>query len=271
MDLNIIIKEEVEKLNEFIGNDMISLSNYFSMSDDEKIMSLPYEFVYEFNTFKNETNLDIEIDPDSDEQEEYQSLLSNDRDLFRKFGLWLYNKIISHELNAHAADYPAWSYFGQPKLVKNQWLIHFTDHADEVAKDGFTRGVDDMTKLGLTTCLSDFDKEYGGYDFSFLLTDFQKYGSESRSGGDRNEYKYGAEAVIFRASGIKLYHYGDEEPQVIFYGNTARNITPILFGDEKKWKISSTRTGNTLYEADDMEEIVRWFTINYAQYRKHLG
>lgn len=120
-----------------------------------------------------------------------------------------------------------------------------------------------MEKLGLTCHLSEFEKKYGGYNFAYTLSDFPKYAK--KSGG----YKYGSEAVVFNASGIKVWHYGDEEPQVIFYGNTAKNIIPITSGENTEFAIYS-KDNKILYENDDLKNVVYWLIKNFNQYRKNF-
>lgn len=129
-------------------------------------------------------------------------------------------------------------------------------------------GVSEIEKLGLTTSLGEFDKKYGGYNFAYTLGDFKKYGRSdyTRGGG----WKYGKEAVIFNASGVKLWHHGDEEPQVIFWGATAKNIIPLTRGDNMDWAVRSKVTGNILFESDELETLVRWVEAHFNQYRKHL-
>jgi hypothetical protein len=195
-------------------------------------------------------------------------LESNNKELYNQFADYLYEKIKNSTLPINDSDYPAWSYFDDsPELIKNQWLIHFTDDADSIVREGFKYGVDDMTKLGLTTHLGEFDKKYGGYNFAYLLSDFPRYGRRSYVHG--GGYKYGKEAVVFNASGIKLWHYGDEEPQVIFYGNTAKNIIPITKGENTDWSIRD-KNGRILFENDKLERVVDWLVDNYSQYRKSI-
>jgi hypothetical protein len=194
----------------------------------------------------------------------------NNPELYSKFANYLYNKIKNDTLPIDPSEYPAWSYFDdRPTIVKNQWLIHFTNEADDIAMNGFKYGVDEITKLGLTTYLSQIDKEYGGFNFAYLLSDFNRYG-KAGFGSRGGEYKYGKEAVIFRASGIKTYHYGDEEPQVIFYGNTAKNIIPITPGENNNWAIRHIKTGRIIFESDNLEKIAYWVDRNYPQYHKTL-
>ena len=125
-----------------------------------------------------------------------------------------------------------------------------------------------MDKLGLTTNLSDFDKKYGGYNFAYLLKDFDRYGVSS--GSYANRYKYGSDAVVFNASGIKLWHHGDQEPQVIFYGKTAQNIIPITHNEDGLWSIYSIRDSRMLYANERLSNVVQWLVKHYAQYRKIL-
>lgn len=269
-------------LKEYISNQMIYLKDYFSMPESSKKAYLPHEYNYFFEDFLIEEDIDFEQPKEikqsnyADEPEEYVDMFdssveliiwleNNNKELYDKFSDYLYNKIMNNELPIPEEEYPAWAYFDDnPILIKNQWLIHFTNNADSIAYEGFKYGAEDISKLGLTTRLSEFDKKYGGYNFSYLLSDFKKYGIRNRGG-----YKYGDEAVIFRASGIKLYHYGDEEPQVIFYGNTAKDIIAITKGDNSDYSIKS-KDDKILFENDDLETVVNWLIKNYNQYRKKL-
>jgi hypothetical protein len=112
--------------------------------------------------------------------------------------------------------------------------------------------------------LGDFEKKYGGYNFAFTLNKFLK-SQLKRS----DEFKYGKEAVLFRASGIEAWHIGDEEYQVLFYGNTAKNIVAVTEGYEKRWGIRG-KSGRILFEDDDLDVVVKWFVKNYNQYRKQF-
>ena len=217
---------------------------------------------YNKNTYVDANGEDIENDEEFD-------INSVPNDIKTKFGEWLLRKIDSYSLDIGDSEYPAWSFLSNPKLIKNQWLIHFTKDAKSIAEKGFIYGVDDIDKLGLTTRQSDFDKKYGGYNFAYLLSDFDRFG-RSRRGWGNEKYKYGDEAVIFNASGVKLYHATDEEPQVIFYGNTAKNIIPIISGENLSFGIYSDKTGRLLFESDRLDTVVDWIVLNYDQYRKQL-
>jgi len=274
-------------ISEYITRDEIYLRDYLSMSEEQKKEYLPHEYHYFFEDFLVEDDIEFEMPKEkvpSDYQDEPDEevdmfedtielmtwLENNNREVYDAFANYLYRKITNNELPIPESEYPAWSYFDDsPELVKNQWLIHFTGDADGIADSGFQYGVDDMSKLGLTTHLGDFDKKYGGYNFAYLLSDFVRYAKGDYSRGRRG-YKYGDEAVIFRASGIKVWHHGDQEPQVIFYGNTATNIIPITSGDNSDWS-AKDKNERVLFEDDELEKVVNWIVNNYQQYRKSLN
>lgn len=275
-------------LKEYITNNEVYLKDYLSMSEEQRKYYLPHEYHYFFDNFLDEEEIDFQaprevvqsnyVDEPDEEVDMFDSTIelmtwleNNDRETYKAFADYLYNKIDKNELPIPESEYPAWSYFDDnPVVIKNQWLIHFTDNATDVALEGFKYGVEEMDKLGLTTQLGEFDKKYGGYNFAYLLSDFQKYGSSSYGNWTKSGYKYGKEAVIFRASGVKVWHHSDEEPQVIFYGNTATNIIPITEGDDKKWSIRN-RNNRILFESDELESVVSWLVKNYDQYRKSLS
>lgn len=248
-------------IKEYIGNDIVSLRRYLSMSDEEKTQYLPHEYPYSFEEFLGEQDIDSPIQ--GEPYEIMDELETQYPDMFNEYASWLFQKIKNHTLDVPDADYPAWSFFEKPSLVKNQWLIHFTQDADGIASQGFTQGIDDMSKLGLTTHLDDFEKQFGGYNFAYTLDDYERYAK-----ANSRTFKYGEEAVIFRASGIKAWHYADQEPQVIFYGNTAKDIIPITesYGDY----YIRNKNGSEIFKNEEFNRVVEWVVKNYVQYRKHL-
>ena len=249
------------KLFEYLSQQGLSLYQYFNQSLDDKKNYLPHVYYYFWKKFFKENN--IEYNKDLEDFEITHDIQENNPELYNQFCDWLYNKCVNHTLNIHAADYPAWAYFGNPQIIKNDWLVHFTNNADDIVKSGFTKGVSEIEKLALTTHLGEFDKKYGGYNFSYTIHDFKKFAK------GRHSYKYGKELVIFKASGVKLYHSGDEEYQTIFWGKEAICINAIYneYGD---WVVRN-KLGNKLYENEKLEKVVDWVVNNYNQYRKVLN
>ena len=113
---------------------------------------------------------------------------------------------------------PTYLFMDFERDVDNEWLIHGTNDAGSIEANGFTRGVWDLASLGLTTALVDKVKT-GGFNFAFYATSFH----------EKEVLAYGKEAVVFRASGIEVYHHGDQQRQIIFLGNTATDIHSINY------------------------------------------
>ena len=80
---------------------------------------------------------------------------------------------------------------------------------------------------------------------------------------------YLKELVIFKSSGVRLWHSGDDENQTIFWGKEASHINCINneYGD---WVIRN-KVGNKIYENENLEKVVDWVVNNYDQYRKVLN
>lgn len=267
----------IKPINEYITQDEVYLRNYFNMTDEQKKSGLPYEYPWFFKDFLVEYDIDFDMpthafigsdgEESGDEYDDYEIpdwLAQNNKPLFDKFADYLYDRISDHELNIPDAEYPAWSFFSEGKLVKNQWLIHFTNNPWSIAKNGFTRGVSEIEKLGLTTHLGEFDKKYGGYNFAFRAEIYHRYAK------GRHGYKYGDEAVMFIGSGIEAYHYGDEEPQVIFFGKNAKYIVPIT-KEYDDYAVHNLKSGGIIYKSQDLDDVVSWVMRNYQQYQNKIN
>lgn len=268
----------LKPINEYITQDEVYLRNYFNMTDEQKKSGLPYEYPWFFKDFLEEYRIEFEIpthtritvdgEEPGDEYDDYEIpdwLAQNNKALFDQFADYLFEKIEDHELNVSDAEYPAWSFFSDGKLIKNKWLIHFTNDPWGIAKNGFTRGVSEIEKLGLTTHLGEFDKKYGGYNFAYRAEIYDRYAK------GRHGYKYGEEAVMFIGSGIEVYHYGDEEPQVIFFGKNAKYIVPITkeYGDD--YAVHNLKSGGIIYKSTDLDDVVSWVMRNYQQYQNRIN
>jgi hypothetical protein len=255
-------------LREFIDNDMISLMKYINMSDKEQMESLPYHFSWLYQDYMTHIGEIPTGDYLDNPDEVITNLKKEHPDWFRGFVNYILKKIDRNEIEH--IDKPAWMFFDKAEIVKNQWLIHFTNDAEDVAMKGFKYGIDDIGKLGLTVYQSDEEKKYGGYNFAYLLKDFEKYGRSKHSYRDLR-YKYGREAVVFRASGIKTWHYGDEEPQVVFRGSRTTDRIPIITSETGYGILDKKKHGLFIHEEETMEEMVKWIVDNYEQYRGRIS
>ena len=251
------------KLFEYLTPRGLDLYHYFNQSIDDKKSYLPHVYYFFWKKFFKEKGIQY----DSSDLEDFEityDIQENNPNLYKEFCEWLYEKIINHTLNIHSADYPAWSWYSDPEIVKNGWMVRFTNHSQSIVKNGFTKGVNEIEKLGFTTGLGEFDKKYGGYNFAYTLNDYKSYANDINQ-----EYKYGNQVVIFKASGLRVYHKRDKEYQTIFWGKEATCVNAIEneYGD---WVIRS-KAGKKLYENEKLEKVVDWVFNNYDQYKKVLN
>jgi len=244
---------------EYISNDLIYLKRYLNQTEEEQKQSLPYEYPYLYDIYPDKKEMG------TDDYSYYFEKIEGTKE-FDEFAEWLYDGIKDYKFANEIPDseLPAWTFFDDnPKILKRDWLIHFSNSVSNIEDEGFTRGVDQVEKLGLTTHLNEYDLAYGGYNFAYEAFNFERYYM------DRMGPKYGSDAVLFQAPGIKTYHYGDEEPQVIFWGKTATNIIPIYQSSDDKWWIEN-RKGGELYSSEDIAEVVAWAINNFKQYKNSM-
>lgn len=268
-----IIKEELKSfisnnINEYLDKDHdIPLKNYLSMSDNEKETDILYSFPYLLFNFFNElmengqlSDEEAEIVKNSDEDGEYlvDEVINGGLNGYYKDAL----KYI--QSNADYYDFPAHQTFDEAIPIKNEWLIHFTNDALSIAREGFKYGTEFLDRLHFTNA-GHIEGKGKGYDFAYTVRDYDRFYR-----GYNGNPKYGNEAVLFRASGIKTWHYGDEEYQVIFWGNNAKDIIPIQQNYDGDWTVFSDKTGRELVKFDKLEDIVNWVLNNKEQYRKHM-
>jgi hypothetical protein len=128
----------------------------------------------------------------------------------------------------------------------------------------------DVTMLGLTTHFKN-EMKSGGYNFAYDIKNWERYAS------GRFGFKYGKEAVMFKASGVKVWHNGDNEEQVVFIGSTAKDIVPLTeYGGD--WYANGIGRGGREEglggdegEAfESLSEAVDWVHANFNQYKRLL-
>lgn len=263
------IKNNTKQLNEYLDNEHdIPLKKYLSLSDYEKEEDLIYRFSYLLLDFFEE-----ELDNGTMDEDDIEIVNASNGDDYT-----LIDQILNGDLNKYYQDFlryiqrkvdyyemPAHQSFEESIPVKNEWLIHFTSDALGIARNGFEYGTDDMDSLNYTNA-SVTDGKSEGYDFAYTIDDYERFYK-----GYSGNPKYGNEAVLFQASGIKTWHYGDEEYQVIFWGRNAKNIIPIQQNSDGEWTVFSSKTGRELAKFETLEEIVNWVLNNKEQYRKHMN
>jgi len=148
----------------------------------------------------------------------------------------------------HSPSYETMDYLS---FVKPTWLIHFTDDPRDIAQKGFQFGHNDLMGLHLTTHKTDRYKE-PGYNFAYPAKKVIY-----------NSGEYGRHAVIFWGSGVKVWHNGDEEIQIIVWGPSVKKdmLFPIYSDGYSQWVVE-TYNGRILKKST-LENIIEWVINNY--------
>lgn len=261
-EIHKLVKKMINEglLKEYFTTDESELYDYFkrweNASDVDKVEDIydetPYalrEYISKYHPLEAE-NIDI--------YNEYEILtFIEENDLESDF----------IEKLPHCAEYvdlPSWYFFSlsNAPIVKNEWLVHFSDWADNIFKNGFIYGNRYAEKLGLTTADYDTPKD-GNYLFAFRVSDRANIDPE----------RYGDGCVVFRASGVEVYHNGDKERQVIFDRRTASNFIYIRRSNDADYHYEACdkKTGRVLYKADFCIDVIDWVIDNYDQYRKRIS
>jgi hypothetical protein len=259
-------------LKEYISNPLADLKSYLTMTDNQKKEDLINRNPY-FVKLWAEKYFDIQtkrfVKNSNLEDKEIIRLLKKEYPYeYIDFLDWSYNNI---DKLLKPIDIPSWYVLEYDDIIKNQWLIQFRTIGihDIWTTQKFTYGMTDIAKIAYSTSYSPEFKKGGLFGYAYTIEDFPKYARSSFKGGNLS-YKYGKEALLFQASGLKVHHYGDQEPQVIFLNNTAKNIVYIKVLQEKDWGVINNTNNKIIYRAQILSDVVKWVINNFNQYKKVL-
>lgn len=266
-DEHINLSESKEIIKEYLEKDYnMPLYNYFkwatTATDFEKVRDLIYQCSYETKKYIAKMSKQI------DEFEPLRLVLIKDEDIMYddEFVDKIVNVIVNNNLTeafiyylqvtSNEYELPSWLFMDFNRVVKNEWCIHFGADSESIAREGFTGGTEEIEHLAYTGAGQ--EKHGAGYDFAFPL---------GEKDIDFNEY--GDEAVIFQTSGIEIYHHGDTQNQVIFWGPYAKNFIPIKYDSEiGDWCIYGMN--NQILKSGSPSTILSWVLNNLPQYRKQI-
>ena len=268
--INRFLHENLE--NEYLDKDFgIPLKRYMNMSDTEK----QEEWLYSYTYFVEGWVINTDLSYYGMSEEEIEAMKEGDcetyYDILSKYPEAMDDCIsFVQDKTKYNGDIPTFDIMDYTRDVHNEWLIHFSDNATQISYQGFKYATDDVNDLGYSNAGETRGKSSEGWDFAYLADECPRDGD-----------KYGQDAVMFQASGIKATHYGDQEEQVMFWNKDAKNIVLIQnnkdsyrtnsHGDYvRDWFITSTITDEVIYDADEIDDVIIWVQNNFAQYRKHL-
>ena len=178
------------------------------------------------------------------------------------------------------------------EIVHNEWMVHFSDYADKIAKEGFTKGNDYDGKLKSATYQR--GKTEGGYNYAYLASDVI-----GGKGWKFLDYLKERETpfVMFKGNGYRFHHNQDEEDQVVL-NNIQKGTMVFVRRLYDQWCVLSTASRNwknrtkdinprpederfamynprniiegILYSDDDIDNVIKWVVNNFDQYRSKI-
>ena len=229
---------------------------------------------YAWEKFKHWADqIDLFVDPsleqyeyvlNSDDYDDFYNLPPKVQQMFKK-------ELERYPEHYYGHDLPTWMHMDlrKPQLLNRQtWLIHFSDNAYEIAKNGFKYGVEDMERLGLTRQYTNDSKRHGGYNFAFLADSKDVKNNIQRG-------SYGRDAVMFQNSGVHCYHENDRENQVVFFGKDVDPKNIILIEKyDGDWSVKPHPGKNInreyVVKFEDINAVIQWVQKNHQQYAKIL-
>ena len=258
----------------FIRDDLVWLKHYLTMTDAQKGEELARNWTRDLLVFLKRTDPKLfrklglatpsvwkEYMEDYDDKLDAATAFFQDKDMFDKVPPAIYEGFLEPQGNYimqnDPAEAPSFLHMSYEGIVRNKWLLHYTDNPDEIVREGFTIGMGDLDRLGLTTYYTNKAKG-GGYNFAVPADQAHSI----------RDFEFGKHAVLFRASGVMTYHWADSFNQVIFWGRDARDIIPIYHNDETgRWELPSDQRGKPVFQAEDIQEVVDWAIAHFEQYR----
>jgi len=136
------------------------------------------------------------------------------------------------------SETPSWQFLEYRGELPRGWLVHCTPSGVEIASRGFTYGVQDKTKLGLTVHLDPYFKTGAGYNFAFTPDALDQLGYLNDEG-----CPYGSDLVLFRAPSVAVWHKTDKEHQAVFWGPDAQDLSAFrLVGSDVYQRLPEEET-----------------------------
>jgi len=150
--------------------------------------------------------------------------------------------------------YKAYNYFEPKAIVRDEWCVHFTNAEgyEGINKDGFVIGVSNYDELAYSaTYYGDGTKRGAGWNFALPVD--AEYLGEDRG--------YGDFGFVLCTDGVRAYHRGDGNDEIIFQGCHVKKKVPFYYDDEYDcWvpfmDIDSDNPPDGSYYEDELGQVV---------------
>lgn len=237
-----------------LGPEALRLLRYLEQGVD------PADFLSWLPTFFRETG---RTPPEGFDARWPQYLLDEPEwpEIAEDFRPWILHQAYE-QASRSALHAPAYLFLEHPELLRHDtWLVHFSDRAPDIAREGFARGFRDMTRVSHTRRVSTA-RPVPGWNYAYRAE-----GHEAQNAADCGTY--GDAAVLFRSGGVEVHHTADRERQVLFWGPHVRTFV-LLESDGALegpglWLVRDRRSRRVLRKGP-WREVVRWAIEHHRQY-----
>jgi hypothetical protein len=185
--------------------------------------------------------------------------------LIAEFADWLKEDGAWEDVARNPRNAPAYMHFHGPSLLpESTWLVHFTRDAENISRNGFLHGEEEVRWLAATTThhAGHLPSEpTPGYNLAYpaLSSDAEEAASKGW---------YGEEAVFFQTAGVAAHHHGDRSRQVIFWGPDVRRFTPA-FERSGEWVLLRNPDERVLKRGGYLD-IATWVVAHADTYRRSI-
>lgn len=211
----------------------------------------PYHYDYLIPDWASEEGADVAEEATYDDLDDEQK---------ESFVSWLEDNI---EDKVYAYDQEPNRYFNSVSSVEpGEWLTHFSNSAEDIAREGFAYGAED-DDIHLSRMRNGGAEEKGPWVFAYF--------SQSRDAEyQARKETYGEEAVMFQSSAaFQAYHTGDEENQIIIDRSELkpRNLVYLWRTESNDWAVGPK---DHPYKVGDYSDVAKWVVDNYRQFSRKL-
>lgn len=120
--------------------------------------------------------------------------------------------------------YKAYNYFEPRGIVHDVWAVHFTDVTsfEGIMAQGFKYGVSNFDELAYSANYYDTRQKSAGWCFALSI-------DNSYIGQDLG---YGDCAFLIKTDGVRAYHKGDSDEEIIFRGDMVKECIPFVYDED---------------------------------------
>lgn len=125
-------------------------------------------------------------------------------------------------------------YIFKKLLNPNNWLLHFTNNAESIKRNGFKFGVTDFDDLPLTRIYG-YDRNKAGYNFAYLSKDYNTSDIPTTY-LNTHDHKESPNSglLMFKSSGVLVDNLADHNEEVIFDGSSINPKNIVVIKPERR-------------------------------------